>query len=98
MTLFRSLLFWIALALLGALAAQYLLADPGYVLVRFRGTDTTTTVAAAVIGLLAGVLVLGLLWKLLAFPFRAWRRRNERNARARPIPEQPPVTSTTLCR
>ncbi|MFO1473100.1 MAG: hypothetical protein U1F20_00565 [Lysobacterales bacterium] len=39
MNLFRSLLFWIVLALLGALAAQFLLADPGYVLVRFRGTD-----------------------------------------------------------
>ena len=46
MNLFRNLLFWVVLALLGALAAQFLLADPGYVLVRFRGYDTTTTVAA----------------------------------------------------
>ena len=59
MNLFRSLLFWIVLALLGALAAQFLLADPGYVLVRFRGTDYTTTVAAAVIGLLVAALVVG---------------------------------------
>lgn len=83
MNLFRSLLFWIVLALLGALAAQFLLSDPGYVLVRFRGTDYTTTVAAAVIGLLAAILVLAVLWKLLTFPFRAWRQRRERNAQAR---------------
>jgi HemY protein len=83
MNLFRSLLFWIVLALLGALAAQFLLSDPGYVLVRFRGTDYTTTVAAAVIGILVAALVIGVSWKLLAFPFRSWRRRRDRNAKAR---------------
>lgn len=83
MNLFRSLLFWIVLALLGALAAQFLLSDPGYVLVRFRGTDYTTTVAAAIIGILVAILVLGVVWKLLALPFRTWRRRRDRNAKAR---------------
>lgn len=83
MNLFRSLLFWIVLALLGALAAQFLLSDPGYVLVRFRGTDYTTSVAAAAIGILVSVLVIGLLWKLVTLPFRAWRDRSDRNARAR---------------
>ncbi|GAA5002613.1 heme biosynthesis protein HemY [Pseudoluteimonas lycopersici] len=83
MNLFRSLLFWIVLALLGALAAQFLLADPGYVLVRFRGTDYTTTVAAAVIGVLVALLVIGVLWKLLMLPFRSWRRLRDRNSRAR---------------
>ena len=47
MSLFRNLLFWIVLALLGALVAQLLLSDPGYVLIRFRGYDYETTVAAA---------------------------------------------------
>jgi len=83
MNLFRSLLFWIVLALLGALAAQFLLSDPGYVLVRFRGTDYTTTVAASVIGILVAALVIGVLWKLLALPFRTWRRHRDRNAKAR---------------
>ena len=83
MNLFRNLLFWVVLALLGALAAQFLLADPGYVLVRFRGYDTTTTVAAAIIGLLVAVLVIGVAWKLLTLPFRSWRRHRERNAKAR---------------
>src|SRR5690606_41043651 len=55
MNLFRNLLFWILLALLGAIAAQLLLADPGYVLVRFRGYDYETTVATAV---LATIVVL----------------------------------------
>ena len=41
----------------------------------FRGTDYTTTVAAAVIGLLVAALVVGVLWKLLTLPFRAWRQR-----------------------
>ena len=39
MNLFRNLLFWIVLALLGALVAQVLVQDPGYVLVRYRGYD-----------------------------------------------------------
>jgi len=83
MTLFRNLLFWIVLALLGALAAQLLLADPGMVLVRFRGSDYTTTVANGLLVLLA-VLVGGwLLWKLLTFPFQTWRRSRDRRARAR---------------
>ena len=53
MTLFRTLLLWLVLALAGALAAQLLLAqDPGYVLVRWRGYDYTTTVLIAI-----GVLI-----------------------------------------
>ena len=83
MSLFRSVLFWLVLAVLGALLAQVLLQDPGYVLVRFRGTDYTTTVAAGVGILLALVLGLALLWTLLRLPFRAWRRHRERQARAR---------------
>ena len=83
MTLFRNLLFWIVLALVGALAAQLLLSDPGYVLVRFRGSDYTTTVANGLL-LLLGVLVgAWLLWKLLTLPFRSWRQLRDRRDRAR---------------
>ena len=54
MNLFRNLLFWIVLALVGALVAQLLVQDPGYVLVRYRGNDYSTTLAAALlIGLAA---------------------------------------------
>lgn len=83
MRLFGNLLFWIVLVLLGALAAQFLLNDPGHVLVRYRGTDYTTTLAIAIAGLLGGLVLLVVLWKLLSFPFRAWRARNDRISRAR---------------
>src|SRR6478672_8663672 len=77
------LLFWIVLLLLAVLGAQALLQDPGTVLVRFRGTDYTTTVAAAVVGVLVLAVVLWLLWALLVWPFAGWRRRRDRLARAR---------------
>ena len=83
MTLFRNLLFWIVLALLGAFAAQLLLADPGYVLVRFRGSDYTTTVANGLLLLLVVVAGAWLLWTLLSLPFRSWRSMRDRRARAR---------------
>ncbi len=83
MNLFRNLLFWIVLALVGALLAQLLLADPGYVLVRYRGMDYTTTVAAAVLILLGALVAAWLLWKLATLPFRAWRGHRDRQSRAR---------------
>lgn len=83
MKLFGNALFWIVLVLLGALAAQFLLNDPGYVLVRYRGSDYTTTVAVALAGLLVALMVLVALWKLVALPFRAWRERGTRRSRAR---------------
>src|SRR5690606_33781868 len=83
MNLFRNVLFWLLLAILGALLAQLLLQDPGYVLVRFRGTDYTTTVAVGIGILLALAFALALLWTLLRLPFRAWRRHRERQAQAR---------------
>ena len=84
MTLFRNLLLWLVLALAGALVAQLLLAqDPGYVLVRWRGYDYTTTVLVAVALLFAGAFALWLLWALLSMPFRAWGRHRDGRARAR---------------
>lgn len=83
MNLFRHLLFWILLALAGALIAQLLIQDPGFVLMRYRGTSIETSVAAGGLLLTAAVLALWLLWRLLSLPFRLWRRRRERNARAR---------------
>lgn len=83
MNLFRSVLFWLVLAVLGALLAQVLLQDPGYVLVRYRGMDYTTSVAAGVGLLLATAFALVVAWKLLRLPFRAWTRHRERQARAK---------------
>lgn len=80
----RSALFWIALALAAALAAQFIMSDPGYVLIRYGGTDYTTTVAYALAGILAGLLVLWLLWTLVTTPLRAWRDRRDGKLRSRP--------------
>jgi len=84
MNLFRNLLLWIVLALAGALLAQLLLAqDPGYVLVRWRGYDYTTTVIKGAALLFAVAFVLWLLWTLLTLPLRAWGRHRDTRARAR---------------
>jgi HemY protein len=74
---------WLVLALLAVLAAQWLLAEPGSMLVRFRGYDYTTTVAAAVIWTAVAVFALWLVVKLLTLPFRSWRTHRDRRARAR---------------
>jgi heme biosynthesis-associated TPR repeat protein len=81
--LFRNLLFWIALALVGALVAQVLVQDPGEVLVRFRGHDYRSTVVGASLVLLIALLALWLAWTVLALPFRGWRGFRRRQARLR---------------
>ncbi|WP_036214036.1 heme biosynthesis HemY N-terminal domain-containing protein, partial [Novilysobacter arseniciresistens] len=83
MSLFRNLLILIVLVLLGALVAQLLVQDPGYVLVRYRGMDYTTTLAAAVLIALGVLLALWLVWKMLSMPLAALRRRRDRATRAR---------------
>ncbi|QSX79075.1 heme biosynthesis HemY N-terminal domain-containing protein [Agrilutibacter solisilvae] len=82
MNLFRNLLFWIALALLGALVAQLLANDRGYVLVRYGGNDYEMTLVGAVLITLGVALGLWLLWKVLSLPFVAMRRHRKRQARA----------------
>lgn len=83
MPLYRSLLFWLVLALAGALVAQVLVQDPGEVLVHFRGYDYRATVVGAALLLVAALFVLWLLWVGLTLPFRGWRDFRRRQARAR---------------
>ena len=82
MNLFRNLLFWIALALLGALVAQLLVNDPGYVLVRYGGYDYTMTLVGGLLFAVGSLLVLWLAWKVLSLPFVAVSRHRQRQARA----------------
>ena len=82
MNLFRNLLFWIALALLGALVAQLLVNDQGYVLVRYGGYDYEMTLVSAVLVLLGLAFGLWVVWKVLSLPFVALRRHRQRRARA----------------
>ena len=49
MRLFRNLLLWLLFALSGALLAQALIQDPGFVLVRYLGTEIETTLAGGVL-------------------------------------------------
>lgn len=83
MNLFRNLLVWILLAIIGAMAWHLLAQDPGYVLVRYRGWDYTTNLLWVSVAVVAGLLALWLLWSLVALPLRAWRSRRERQSRER---------------
>jgi HemY protein len=83
MNLFRNLLFWLLLALVGALFAQLLVQDPGEVLVRFRGTDYRTTVVGGLVLLAAVLFAAWLLWIVVTLPFRGWRGFRRRQDRAR---------------
>ncbi len=85
MNLFRNLLFWIVLALAGALAAQLLVQDPGEIVVVYGGMRYTTNVPKALVMLIGGLLALWLVWKALSLPFVALRRRRKKQARARLI-------------
>jgi len=83
MNLFRNLLFWLVLVLVGALVAQMLVQDPGEVLVRFRGHDYQSTLVGAVLLLALALAALWLLWTVLALPFRGWAGFRRRQMRAR---------------
>jgi len=83
MNLFRNLLFWIALALLGALVAQVLVQDPGYVLVRYGGRDYSSTLVGAALVTFIVLFGLWLAWKVLSLPFVAFRRHRKKQERAR---------------
>ncbi|MEO8160307.1 MAG: hypothetical protein ABI588_02730 [Arenimonas sp.] len=49
MSAFRTLLWWLLLAALGALAFELLARDPGELVMRWFGFTTTTTVAFALV-------------------------------------------------
>lgn len=83
MSMFRRLLMWVLLAVLGALVATLLLDDPGLVFVRYRGYELERTVPVALITIAAAFFLIWLLAKLLLLPFRAWRGRVRRRSRQR---------------
>lgn len=83
MNLYRSLIWWLALAALGALGWSWFAQDLGDVVVRFRGLTYTTTLAYLVMAW--GLLWFSLwgLWWLLQLPIQAWRRHARQQARNR---------------
>ena len=84
MSLFRTLLWWLLLAVLGALAWEQFSPDPGQVLVRWHGT--TIVFMSLAVFLAAWALAwfaLWALWTLLRMPFTAWQRLAHQQARNR---------------
>lgn len=83
MSFYRTLLWWLVLAALGALAWDVLARDLGEVVIRWHGFTARTTVAFAIIAL--GLVNVGLwaLWTLVRLPFLAWREHAHRQARNR---------------
>lgn len=78
---------WIGILLLLLIAAgaafgwQWVVEDPGYVLVRLRGTSIETTLVFAAAALLVSWGLLSLVWRLLRWPLQAWIRASKRRAR-----------------
>lgn len=83
MNLYRSLLWWLALAVLGALGWHWFSQDLGDVVVRYRGLTYTTTLAYFVLAWGLLWFALWALWWLLRLPFKAWRRHAHTLARNR---------------
>lgn len=78
---------WIGIFLLLLVAAaaafgwQWIVEDPGYVLVRLRGTTLETSLVFSAIALLLAWGALSVAWRLLRWPARAWIRAQRRRAR-----------------
>lgn len=83
MSVWWRVLLLLALAALAAAGWHWLVADPGYVLVRIAGWRLETTLVVAVLALLLLWLLLSLGWRLLRWPFGAVTRRHRRSCRRR---------------
>lgn len=81
MKLWMSILILLVVAVAAALGWQWVVADPGYVLIRLRGTSIETSLVFAVCAVLLLWVALGLGLRLLAWPRRAWGRIQLRRAR-----------------
>lgn len=81
MKAWRWLFLLVVLVVAGAFAWTWLAPDPGYVLVRIRGTAMETSLVVAVALLLALWALASLAWRLLSWPFTRWRHGKERRCR-----------------
>ncbi|HEY2344743.1 MAG TPA: heme biosynthesis HemY N-terminal domain-containing protein [Xanthomonadaceae bacterium] len=83
MKLFRTLLFCLVFAVVGALLWQQFASDQGQVIVSLHGTTYVTTVTKALLILVLAVAALWAIVLLLRLPFRLWQRRRRKQALAR---------------
>jgi HemY protein len=80
---FRTLLWWLLLAALGALAYELLARDVGELVLRWHGFTATTTVAFALLAWALLWFLAWVAWTLLRLPFTAWQRLAQSQARKR---------------
>ena len=83
MKLWRWILALVIVAALAAFGWHWVAEDPGYVLIRFRGVNVQTSLLAAVLILLLIWALLGVLWRVVRWPFGAFSRRHRRVSRQR---------------
>jgi HemY protein len=83
MSAFRTLLWWLLLAALGALAYELLARDMGEVVVRWHGFTVNTTVAFTLVAWGLFWFACWLLWTVLRLPFTAWQRLAQAQTRRR---------------
>jgi len=83
MRLWRWVFVLLVVAVAAALAWHWLAANPGYVLVRLGQTTLETSVVVALAMLVLAWLAVGIAWRLVRWPFRAWGRAVKRRGRER---------------
>ena len=81
MKLWIGILSLLLVAAAAAFGWQWVVEDPGYVLVRLRGTSIETSLVFSVVVLLVVWAFIGLGWRLLRWPARAWIRSQRKRAR-----------------
>jgi HemY protein len=83
MKLWRWILLLVIVAALAAFGWHWVAEDPGYVLIRFRGYTTQTSLLAGIVLLLLAWVVVVALWRLARWPFGAYSRRHRRVSQQR---------------
>jgi HemY protein len=83
MKLWRWILLLVIVAALAAFGWHWVAEDPGYVLIRFRGYTTQTSLLAAIVLLLLAWVAVVALWRLARWPFGAYSRRHRRVSQQR---------------
>lgn len=83
MKLWRWILLLVIVAALAAFGWHWVAEDPGYVLVKIRGYTAELTLVAAVVAVVVIAAVVGVIWRLVRWPFGAISRRHRRTSRER---------------
>ena len=81
--MWRWILLLVIVAALAAFGWHWVAEDPGYVLVKIRGYTAELTLVAAVVAVVVIAAVVGVIWRLVRWPFGAISRRHRRTSRER---------------